>query len=60
MKWGEFKTAVEAQGVDDETVVDWIDYDGSERLKVEVDESGRINVVESWLPVVDKQSVEHD
>ena len=50
MNWGEFKAAVEAQGVDDETDIAWIDYDGSEHLKVARDDSGPITVVESWFP----------
>jgi len=49
MNWAEFKAAVEAQGVSDETDIDWIDYDGSPHLKVSV-ESGRITIVESWFP----------
>lgn len=61
MKWGEFKAAVEDQSVSDETDIAFIDYDGSmDHLKVEKDDSGRIDVVESWLPVVAKQPVERD
>ena len=61
MKWGEFKAAVESQDVNDETDIAFIDYDGSmDHLKVEKDDSGRIDVVESWLPVVAKQPVEGD
>ena len=56
MNWGEFKAALETQGVNDETDIAFIDYDGSmDHLKVEKDDSGRIDVVESWLPVVAKQ-----
>jgi len=57
MKWGEFKAAVEAQGVNDKTNIAWIDYDGSEHLKVTVEDSRGITVVESWFPDLDKQSV---
>lgn len=60
MKWGEFKAAVESQGVIDETDIAWIDYDGSPHLKVSLNDSGRIEVVESWFPDLDKQTVAND
>lgn len=58
MKWGEFKTAVEEQGVDDETDIAWIDYDGSPDLKVAMEQSGgSIAIVETWLPADHTQSI---
>ncbi len=59
MNWGEFKAAVEARGVNDETEIGWIDFDGSPHLKVDM-ESSRITIVESWFPDLDKQPVGRD
>jgi len=53
MKWGEFKAAVEAQDVSDETDIAWIDYDGSPHLKVDM-EASRITIVETWFPSLDE------
>ncbi len=44
MTWKEFKAAVEAQGLGDDTEVRWIDVGSGSDITVEVDEDGEATI----------------
>ena len=45
MTWKEFKDTVEAQGVTDETEIDYIDISYPLNIRVEIDEDGAAGIM---------------